>query len=136
MVEVASRALSPGINDPHTAIACIDNLTSVMCYLTSVKFPSGQRYDEKGNLRLVAKVLDFNGMMQAAYSQIRQYGEDTPAVIIRMMDSMATLRKFATTDEHRTSIQKHTDMLLRCGERSFKEKCDLEDLKKRYFSMQ
>lgn len=136
MVEVAGRALSPGINDPNTAIACIDNLTSVMCYLTSVKYPSTHRLDGEGKLRLVANSLDFSGMLEASFSQIRQYGEDTPAVIIRMMESTATLLKFAAGDAQRKAVQAHADMLMRCGERSFKEKSDLEDLQKRYFAMQ
>jgi uncharacterized membrane protein len=135
MVEVAGRALSPGINDPYTAIACIDNLTSVMCFLTSVKFPSAHRHDDAGDLRVVAESLDFQGMMQAAFSQIRQYGESNPSVIIRMMESMATIKKFVTNDEQRKATQTHADMLLRCGERSFKEPADLEDLQKRYFEL-
>ena len=32
MVEIAARALSPGVNDPYTAIACIDHLSATMCY--------------------------------------------------------------------------------------------------------
>jgi uncharacterized membrane protein len=46
MVEIAARALSPGVNDPYTAIACIDNLTATMCYLAQVKFPSKYRVDD------------------------------------------------------------------------------------------
>jgi uncharacterized membrane protein len=30
MVEIAARALSPGINDPYTAITCIDKLTATL----------------------------------------------------------------------------------------------------------
>jgi uncharacterized membrane protein len=33
MVEIAVRALSPGINDPFTAIACVDRLGSALCRL-------------------------------------------------------------------------------------------------------
>ncbi len=40
MVEIASRALSPGINDPFTAITSIDNLSATMCYLAQAQFPS------------------------------------------------------------------------------------------------
>ncbi len=47
MVEIAVRALSPGVNDPYTAIACIDNLTSTMCYLSQIDFPSKYRIDKE-----------------------------------------------------------------------------------------
>jgi uncharacterized membrane protein len=76
MVEVAARALSPGVNDPYTAIACIDNLTSVMCYLAGVEFPSPYRYDMQDKLRVIADNHTFSGMLNAAFNQIRQYGEE------------------------------------------------------------
>jgi len=66
MVEVASRALSPGVNNPYTAIACIDNLTSVICYLAGVASPSPYRYDSEDKLRLVADSHNFAGVMKAA----------------------------------------------------------------------
>jgi len=78
MVEVASRALSPGVNDPYTAIACIDNLTTVMCYLARVQFPSPYRYDRRGKLRVIADSHTFYGMLNAAFNQIRQYAKLIP----------------------------------------------------------
>lgn len=47
MVEIASRALSPGINDPYTAISCIHNLSSTLSYLCTVELPSPLRFDEE-----------------------------------------------------------------------------------------
>ncbi|HSL86347.1 MAG TPA: DUF2254 domain-containing protein, partial [Bacteroidales bacterium] len=82
MVEVAARALSPGVNDPYTAIVCIDNLTSVMCYLAGVEFPSPYRYDTKDKLRVITDNHTFSGMLNAAFNQIRQYGEGSPSVMI------------------------------------------------------
>lgn len=73
MVEIASRALSPGVNDPYTAITCIDNLTSTMCYLAEAKFPSKYRTDKNGDLRVIADVLEFEGVLDAAFNQIRQF---------------------------------------------------------------
>jgi len=64
LVEVAIRALSPGINDPFTAITCIDHLGSALCILTGRVFPSPYRYDEEGNLRFIAKPLTFEGILQ------------------------------------------------------------------------
>ena len=55
MVEIASRALSPGINDPYTAITCIDKLTSVICKLSAVSFPSAYRFDKDEQLRIIVK---------------------------------------------------------------------------------
>lgn len=119
MVEIADRALSPGINDPYTAIACIDNLTSTMCYLTSVKFPHRYRYDEGGDLRLVTEVLTFRGMLNAAFNQIR------------LMEALILIHQFARNAEQRQAIEHHAKMVLRVAESSFEEAHDLADMKER-----
>lgn len=132
MVEIASRALSPGINDPYTAIVCIDNLTSIFCYLTKVQFPSKFRYDEKSDLKAIMETVTYEGMLDAAFNQIRQYSKETPAVTIRLMEALITIRKFAKNDTQIKTIHKHADMILRLAEKSFVEKNDLEDLRDRW----
>jgi uncharacterized membrane protein len=96
MVEIAARALSPGINDPFTAIACIDNLTAILCYLAQAKFPSKYRYDAEGTLRLIVNAVDFEGILDAAFNQIRQFSGGSPSVIIRLMEALATIRGFSS----------------------------------------
>ncbi|WP_291855179.1 DUF2254 domain-containing protein [Marinilabilia sp.] len=132
MVEVACRALSPGINDPYTAIACIDNLTSVMCYLTQVKFPSSYRYDSEDNLRLIADNHTFPGMLNASFSQIRQYAEKSPSVMIRLLEAMITINSFARTNNQKQQIFQHAEMVMKAAERTFLENRDLEDMKERF----
>ncbi len=73
MVEIAARALSPGINDPFSAIACIDNLATTLSRLAEMNLPSKYRYDREGNLRILARTLTFEEMLDAAFNQIRQF---------------------------------------------------------------
>lgn len=131
MVEIAARALSSGINDPYTAIACIDNLTATMCYLARAGFPSGFRHDEAGRLRIIADVLDFEGMLDAAFDQIRQYSKSSPSVIIRLMEALVTINEFANNHAYKEAIQRHARMVLRMAEKNIDEKNDLDDLRKR-----
>jgi uncharacterized membrane protein len=132
MVEVAARALSSGVNDPYTAIACIDNLTSVMCYLTGVEFPSPYRYDTQGKLRVIAGNYTFSGMLNVAFNQIRQYAERNPSVMIRLMEAMNTISTFARNKNQQELIIQHAEMIMHAAEKTFSEKCDLEDIKKRF----
>ena len=131
MVEIAARALSPGINDPYTAITCIDNLTATMCYLTTTKFPSKYLEDKDGKLRIIARPLTYEGMLDAAFNQIRQYAKGNPAVIIRLMESLITINKFTKRKKHKKAIEKHAMMVLNVGNKSFDEPNDLNDLKER-----
>jgi len=129
MVEIASRALSPGINDPYTAIACIDNLTSTMSYLAQAKFPSKYKFDEDGQLRIIAKTLDFEGVLNAAFNQIRQFSTGSAAVIIRLIEALTTIQQFTQNEYQKKAVIKHAEMVLFIGEQSIKETNDLEEIK-------
>lgn len=128
LVEIAARALSPGINDPYTAISCIDNLTAAMCYLAKSKFPSKYRFDEEEHLRVITDRLRFEGVLDAAFNQIRQFSEGSTAVIIRLMEALTTIYEFTSEESHQAAVIRHAEMVLRTGERAIKEKNDLEDL--------
>ncbi|GGD83374.1 DUF2254 domain-containing protein [Planktosalinus lacus] len=131
MVEIALRALSPGINDPYTAIACIDNLTAVMSYLAEAKFPSKYLFDKEENLRIVTDTFEFEGLLDVAFNQIRQFSGSSPAVMIRLMEALITINKFTKNERHKKAVIKHATMVLNVGKRSIKETHDLDDLNKR-----
>ena len=132
MVEIAARALSPGVNDPYTAITCIDNLSATLCYLTRASFPSGYRYDEEKNLRVIAKPETFAGIMDSAFNQIRQFGKGSPAVIIRLMEALVTISEMTQNPDQRKDVERHAKMVLNAANETLTEKNDLNDLKERY----
>lgn len=131
MVEIAARALSAGVNDPYTAIACIDYLTTTLCYLAQAQFPSKYRFDEEGFLRIKANVLDFEGVLDAAFNQIRQFSTGSTAVIIRLMEALTILLEFTKKENYKIAVIRHVEMVLAKGEGDIKEQHDLDDLKKR-----
>lgn len=131
MVEIASRALSPGVNDPFTAITCIDNLTATICTLSQIEFPSRYRVDPHQNLRVIANTTDFEGLLDAAFNQIRQYSTGSPSVIIRLMEGLITINGFVKKESHQKAVIKHAKMLLNLGKRSIKEVIDFNDLQER-----
>lgn len=111
LVEIALRALSPGINDPYTAITCIDKLNSVLCGLTTGKFPPKQHFDENDSLRVVCKALRFDNIARAAFNQIRQEANSNVAVTIRLLESLHDLMIFARTDEQKHFVLSQTKMI-------------------------
>lgn len=130
MVEIASRALSPGVNDPYTAITCIDNLTATLCHLAQAKFPSGYRVDDNEQLRIITSVMHFEGILDIAFNQIRQFAKGNTAVIKRMMHGLSILIGFVQRDKDWQAVIKHAQMVLRAAEQSIDEENDLRDLKK------
>jgi uncharacterized membrane protein len=113
LVEVAMRALSPGINDPHTAMACVDWLGSALCRLTEGDFPPPWRNDADGRLRLVLDPVTYDGLVDAAFNQIRQHGRGNVAVSIRLLESLATIAGFAHREHQRAVLLRHADMVER-----------------------
>ena len=105
LVEIAVRALSPGINDPFTALACIDRLGTALCRLSNRAFPSANLYDDEYNLRVITKPITFAGITNAAFDQIRQYGLSSVAVSIRLMETLTSIANQATDKEQYEAIK-------------------------------
>jgi uncharacterized membrane protein len=113
LVEMAVRALSPGINDPFTAIACVDHLGSTLCRLAARDMPSPYRYDCHGQLRLIVRADTYRGVVDAAFNQIRQYSRSCAALTIRLLDTIAVVAGFVHRPEDRATLLRHADMIAR-----------------------
>lgn len=78
IVEIAQRALSPGINDPTTALYCIDRLREALVRLAERRWPSSRRYDDEGRLRVVAEPVSFEALAAGALGAVSLYaGSDS-----------------------------------------------------------
>lgn len=132
LVEIAIRALSPGINAPFTAMTCIDQLGSILCYLTQRAFPSPLRFDEDGTLRVKLKALTFEGVVGAAFDQIRQYGRSSVAVTIRLLEALGNVARQARTEEQRAAVRRQAEMITRASQDALPEENDRKDVAARY----
>jgi uncharacterized membrane protein len=116
LVEVAVRALSPGINDPFTAAACIDWLAESLCRLAAGEPLTAEHYDEDGALRLVLQTVTFAGIVDAAFNQIRQYGRSSVAVSIRLLEALQLIAAHVRRAGDRDTLRRHVDMVERNAE--------------------
>ena len=91
LVEIAVRALSPGINDPFTAAMCIDRLGAALLHRAGRASPSAYRYDEAHGLRVVARPVTLAEMTHAAFDPIRQYGQTSLVVTLRLLETIAAV---------------------------------------------
>ncbi|HYE61527.1 MAG TPA: DUF2254 domain-containing protein [Phycisphaerales bacterium] len=118
LVEIAARALSPALNDPFTAVACVEHLTAAVVKMAQRKIPSPFRADEKGVVRVIAPHPTFGELLHLGFEPIRQYGAAHPLVINRVLDALATIAGALTRREDRpvvleelgrvdSSIQRH-----------------------------
>ncbi len=132
MVEIAVRALSPGINDPYTACNCIDWLGDALCRVTDAQLQSPYQYDNDHVLRIVMNVSTYDGIVDAALNQIRQNGSDSPAVMIRLMETIARVAERAKSPAKVASLRKHAQIVWRQGQQCLPDESDQRDLRERY----
>lgn len=102
LVDIAERALSPGVNDPTTAVQCIDRLYELLLCLGDRDFPDPHRLDDHGRLRVVVPRLGWDDYVRLAFEEIRQYGESSIQVSRRLRMVLTDLA--ATVDEPRRPV--------------------------------
>lgn len=124
LVEVAVRALSPGINDPFTAINCIDRITAGLCSLAGRAFPSASRRDEDGALRVIAPRSDFGTLLEAAFDPIRQYGRSSAPVTVRLLDSIGRIARHAKRAGDRAALLEQAKLIARGSHDGLPEEAD------------
>lgn len=103
LVDVAERALSPGINDPTTAIQVIDELHDLLRRLAAEPDPGSVHTDGDGQARLVVRRIPFAGVLRLAVEEIAHYGRDAVRIRPRLdalLDDLASV----AAPEHRSDI--------------------------------
>jgi uncharacterized membrane protein len=80
LVEMAVRALSPSINDPFTAMSCIDRLGAALRRLAARTAAPPCRFDAEGTLRVIAEPVTFGEVAEGAFEPLRQAAAAQPAV--------------------------------------------------------
>jgi uncharacterized membrane protein len=99
LVEVAARALSPSLNDPYTAISCIDRLGEAFSRLATRRIPSPARFDSQGRLRVIAEPFRLVDLVLQSVEPLRQYGASHLLVALRLIDTLATAAPFVRREE-------------------------------------
>lgn len=92
IVEIAQRALSPGINDPTTALYCIDRLGEAFRLLADRQLPAPVRYDENRHHRIITEVVHFDELACPAFAAIARYGVADADVIKRLLVTLHVLK--------------------------------------------
>jgi len=101
LVDVALKALSPGVNDTTTATNCIDYLGAILARMTDRQIAEPYRSDA-GQLRLITSGPTFIGLLNGACDQIRQNAESNIAVLVRLLEILGCCSGVQTTSNAKT----------------------------------
>ena len=132
LVEIAARALSPGINDPFTAIRCIDQLSAALSHFAQKDIPSPYRYDRDDKLRVIAEPVTFADMTNVAFNKIRQYGQSSVGVTIRLLEAIAVIAPYTHNNKYRAALLRHAHTIERGSHEGVSEELDRKDVEERY----
>jgi len=120
MVDVASKALSPAVNDPTTAVLALDQIHSLLRSVGSRCLDDERVRDAKGVVRLLYRTPDWEDFVTLAVTEIRQFGGLSIQIARRLRAMLEDL--IHTLPEERTSqLQKELLLLHRSAERLFLE---------------
>ena len=117
IVDIALKALSPGINDTTTAIMCVDYLTAILAQDSARQIPSSRRYEE-GEIRVFAKGPSFESLLAESFDQIRRNAKGDVAIMSRMLGAFQTLASVTASPRRRRALGEQVDWIAELAERS------------------
>lgn len=113
LVDIAVRALSPSMNDPFTAMMCIDWLGGALCQLAGRTLPAAYAYDKHNRLRLILTPETFDEIVETTFGSIRQYSSGHVLVTLRLLEATAGLMAFIETEDQRHLLLRQAGMIER-----------------------
>ncbi len=104
LTDVTSKALSPGVNDPTTAVHSLGHTAALLCEIARHDIRDLVRRDDDGKVRVVWRRPTFAQVLEEALTQPRRYGAADPAVMARLLTLLRELAWTARTAEQRSAV--------------------------------
>jgi uncharacterized membrane protein len=133
LVEVAVRALSPGVNDPHTAMSVLDRLGAGLCDIVPLHLPNGVHLRDD-RVALMVPAIQYDGLLDAMFHMIRQAAASNAAVLIRMLEVLTSVVSSERDHLRMGSLQRHANLVVGAARRNVHMPQDLADVERRYLA--
>lgn len=127
IVDVALKALSPGINDTTTAVMCVDYLTAILFRLGQREILSVHR-DHDGEARLLLQGPTYSSLLDGAIHQIRRNAAGNATMLEALLTAFGILNARTAIPARRAALRQHAEAVTRTARRSISDAEDLEQL--------
>jgi uncharacterized membrane protein len=118
IVDIALRAMSPAINDPSTAISCIDQLSRILIRWLGRAPPAPVLFDPPHVPRVFVPWISVDGMLDTSLEQIRHYAARDAAVSLRLLRAIGDIAGALQQDDARAKLLERARRVVDgCGER-------------------
>jgi uncharacterized membrane protein len=111
LVEVAVRAMSPAINDPFTAMTCLDYIGNGLMLFIQNGERSSTIYDQDGKLRVVFKPVTFEKLLDACFNMLRHCSCDNASVLQHMLKVIEAVSREIKSPEMRQKLAFHVELI-------------------------
>jgi uncharacterized membrane protein len=120
IVDIASKGLSPAINDPTTAVLALDQIHHLLRDLGQRRLDDERVRDKAGRVRLLYRTPDWGDFVQLAVTEIRQFGGASIQVARRLRAMLENLIQ-TLSEERGALLRQELNLLHRSAERFFTE---------------
>ena len=120
IVDIASKGLSPAINDPTTAVLALDQIHHLLRSVGGRHLDEGLAYDRSGTLRLVYRTPDWEDFVGLAVTEIRHFGNTSIQVARRLRAMLENLME-VLPPERAGLLREELALVHRSVERFFPE---------------
>lgn len=104
LVDVANKALSPGINDPTTAIHALGHISAFLCDLCDCDLGATVLWDENDMMRVSLLRPDLTAYVDLGISQPRRYGAADPQVLEKIFQVLLDLSYRVAPDQRQVVV--------------------------------
>ena len=111
LTEMAVRAMSPAINDPFTAMTCLDHMADGLLKFMRQGEKGFYYTDRDGKLRLVQEPVTFSELLNAAFDMLRHASCDNASVLLHMLAVIEALGQEAKAPEARRLLLRHVSLI-------------------------
>lgn len=116
LVDMALKALSPGINDTTTAVTCVDYLSVILLRCASRHIEPPYRFD-KGELRVIARGPTFEGLLNQSFDQILENAEGNTVVLTRILSAIEHIYRLTRSTQRRRALMRQVQMIAELADR-------------------
>jgi uncharacterized membrane protein len=125
LVDIGAKALSPGVNDPTSAVIAIDQIHNLLFRIGTRQLDVGQYRDNSGRLRLEMQTPTWEDFVSLAVDEIRLFGRDSVQVVRRLRAMLEDLLDMVP-EERKPPLQQQLELIERAVPRSFADPEDRE----------
>ncbi|MDH2372992.1 DUF2254 domain-containing protein [Cobetia sp. 3AK] len=111
LMEVAIKALSPGINDPGTARLCLHQLTELLSERMQLPL-CNCCVDEEDHIRVSWEMESFDSLLYRSISPILHYGRDDLSICLALLSLLKTLSLLGSDNAQLALLQQHADKVV------------------------